>query len=126
MSSEKLRILIGTRSLVTMPRVLLLAVSMTTPPLIGVTFLALQNGFPRLFPCKPIGSEPETLLPGIGRAYQRREKKESASGLVGIILTVFGEQRYECSDGKQHGEKDDDHSYAHSHSPVFYYGISSR
>jgi hypothetical protein len=102
-----------------MSRALLLVVGMMTPPLVGATFLALQNGFLDFFPGKPIGGVPETRLAGVGRAHQRRERKESASGLVGIILTVFGEQRYECSDGKHHSEKDDDHSYAHSHSPVF-------
>jgi hypothetical protein len=90
---------------VTLSRALLLAVSMTTTPLMGVTFLALQNGFLDFFPCKPIGGVQVSRPAGVGRAHQGRGNKEPASGLVRIRPAAFGEHRYERSDGKHHMEK---------------------
>jgi hypothetical protein len=105
--------------LATMPRAFLLAVSMTAPSLMGVPFLSLQNGFLDFFPGVPIGGIPETRLAGVGRAHQRWEKKERASSLVGIVLAIFGEQRYKRGDGKRHEAKENDHFYVYYCSPAF-------
>lgn len=113
-------------ALVTMSRALLLAVSVTTPPLMDVTFLALLNGFLDFFPCKPISGVPVSRLAGVSCAHHGRGNKEPASSLVGMIRTVFGKQRKQRSDGKHHKEKNDDHAYAHRHSPPFDWDIASR
>jgi len=106
-------------TLAIMPRAFLLAVSMTAPSLMGIAFLSLQNGFLDFFPGVPIGGVPETRLAGVGRAHQRWGKKEPTSSLVGIVLAIFGEQRYERGDGKHYEAKENDHFHVYCCSPAF-------
>jgi hypothetical protein len=106
-------------ALATMPRAFLLAVSITAPSLMDVPFLSLQNGFFEFFPGEPIGGVPETRFARVGRAHQRWGKKEPTSSLVGIVLAIFVEQRYERSDGKHHEAKENDHFHVDCCSPTF-------
>jgi len=112
-------------SLSTIPGPFLLAVGMMAPPLMCVRFFAFHDGFLDFFPCEPISGVPVTRIVGVGRANQRWGKNESASSLVERVLTAFCEQHYDRRDGKGHGAKEDDHSYAHHCSPGFDCGIAS-
>jgi hypothetical protein len=98
---------------------------MMATALMGVTFLALGDGFVHFFPGEPISSVPETRLARVGRAKERWEKKEPASSLLEIVLAVFCEQCYQRSDGKHHDANENDYSYPHRCSPGFACIISS-
>jgi hypothetical protein len=92
---------------------------MMTPPLMGGPFFALPDGFVHFFPGEPIGGVPEPRLARVGRAKQRWGKQDPAISLVGMVLTIFGEQRDHGHDGQYHDTNQYDQSYAHVCSPRF-------